>query len=127
MISVLVAEDQLRTDPAVFVFDATANRASVVPAGGSEFCGSTPIRGEWHHSSTPVDLGAFFRNLSYVQLEAAEAAALISPATASGGPCLPSSKFSAPLLVSSTLERGKRACAIFCAACPGSLGRTNTY
>jgi len=54
VISVLVAEDQLRTDPAVFVFDATANRASVVPAGGSEFCGSTPIRGGRHYSSTTV-------------------------------------------------------------------------
>ncbi len=74
----------------------------------------------------PVDLGAFFRNRSYVQSEAEEAAALISPETASGGPCLPSSKSSAPLLVSSTLEPGKRACAIFCAACPGSMGRTNT-
>ena len=51
----------------------------------------------------------------------------ISPETASGGPCLPSSKFSAPLLVSSTLEPGKRACAIFCAACPGSLRSTNAH
>ena len=65
------------------------------------------------------------RNSPYVQSEAAEAAALINPETASGEPCLPSSKFSAPLLVSSTLEPGKRACVIFCAACPDSLGRTN--
>ena len=42
-------------------------------------------------------------------------------------PCLPSSKFSAPLLVSSTLEPGKRACAIFCAAYPGSMGKTIIY
>ena len=52
VIGVLVAENQLRTDPAVFVFEATTNRASVVPAGGSEFCGSTPVKGGRHHSST---------------------------------------------------------------------------
>ena len=67
------------------------------------------------------------RNSPYVQSEAEEAAVPISPGPASGGPCLPSSKFSAPLLVSSTLEPGKRACAIFCAAYPGSLGRENTF
>ena len=45
VISVLVAEDQVRTDPSVFVFDSTANRASAAPIGGSEICGSTPVKG----------------------------------------------------------------------------------
>ena len=47
-IGVLVAEGQLSTDPAVFVFDATANRASVVLSGGDEFCISTPRKGGFH-------------------------------------------------------------------------------
>ena len=78
--------------------------------------------------------GGLFLFDSYTKLtsklglkEAAEDAALISLWRAFGVPCLPSSKFSAPLLVSSTLEPGKRACAVSCAAYPGSLGRTNTY
>jgi hypothetical protein len=101
-----------------------------------EVCGVTVSdieRDQLHHQGCdpPPNSGGPWqlahRNLSYVQSEAAEGAALISPETASGGPCLPSSKFSAPLLVSSTLEPGKRACAIFCAACPGSLRSTNAH
>ena len=44
VISVLVAEHQLRTNPAVFVFDSNANRASIALIGGSEICGTTPVK-----------------------------------------------------------------------------------
>ena len=102
--------------------------------------GITPSAGAWrnrrdqlHHQGCdpPPNSGGPWqlahRNLSYIKSEAAEAASLISPETASGGPCLPSSKSSAPLLVSSTLEPGRRACAIFCAACLSSSGETNIF
>ena len=51
VISVLVAEHQLRTNPAVLVFDSTANRASIALIGGSEICGTTPVKSGRHHSS----------------------------------------------------------------------------
>ena len=62
-------------------------------------------------------------NAYYFPSEAADAARQIRDWRAFGVPCLPSSKFSAPLLVSSTLEQGKQACAVSCAACPDSLVR----